>query len=174
MESVAPEQIKAFLTELGDRYPLPTILLLLGGSALCLLGSNRPTLDIDYVGDDLHKNDLQYLIDQIAQELQIPIDAVPIDQFLPVPTGADERRLLIGQFGNIAVYVLDPYTIALSKLDRGFDTDIEDIMFLIRQNLVTLAQLEQVALSAITQGAEFGLDSGSIRTHLQTVRSLLG
>lgn len=174
MESVAPEQIKAFLTELGDRYPLPTILLLLGGSALCLLGSNRPTLDIDYVGDDLHKNDLQRLIDQIAQELQIPIDAVPIDQFLPVPTGADERRLLIGQFGNIAVYVLDPYTIALSKLDRGFDTDIEDIMFLIRQNLVTLAQLEQVALSAITQGAEFGLDSGSIRTHLQTVRSLLG
>lgn len=69
MESVATEQIKTFLTELGDRYPFPTILILLGGSALCLLGSNRPTLDIDYVGDDLHKNDLQRLIDQIAQEL---------------------------------------------------------------------------------------------------------
>lgn len=80
---------------------------------------------------------------------------------------------MIGHFGNIAVYVLDPYTIALSKLDRGFDTDLEDIVFLLRHNLVTLNQLEQVAVSAITRAGEFDMDSGKIRAHLQTVRSLL-
>ncbi len=173
MEPIASEQISAFLTELGACYPLPDALVLLGGSALCLLGSNRPTLDIDYVGDDLHKNALQRTIDQIAHELRIQVDAVPIDQFVPMPMGADQRRLFIGRFGRLEVFALDPYTIALSKLDRGFDTDIEDIVFLIHRNLVTLEQLEQVALTALTRAAEFDIRSTDVRMHLQTVRSLI-
>ena len=174
MDAIATQQLKSFLAAVGARYPRPATLVLLGGSALCLLGSHRPTLDIDYVGDDLHKNELQNTIEQISQELRIPVDAVPIEQFLPVPTGANERRLLIGQFGNLEVYVLDPYTIALSKLDRGFDTDIEDILFLIRQSLITTDQLESVAVDALRQASRFDLNTGAIRTHLQTVRNLLG
>jgi len=54
---------------LGKRYAREATLLLLGGSALCLLGSPRPTLDIDYVGDDLNKNELQQLIDLGAFEM---------------------------------------------------------------------------------------------------------
>lgn len=52
MENVETDKIYAFLKALGERYPQPATLFLLGGSALCLLGSPRPTLDIDYVGDD--------------------------------------------------------------------------------------------------------------------------
>jgi hypothetical protein len=44
---------------------------------------------------------------------------------------------------------MDPYTIALSKLDRGFDTDIEDVLFLLHQKLITFEQLELV--TAIVQ-----------------------
>lgn len=62
MEAIAAEQINAFLTELGARHRLPATLVWLGGSALCLLGSGRPTLDIDYVGDDLYENELQRAI----------------------------------------------------------------------------------------------------------------
>lgn len=174
MDAIAPQQLKSFLAAVGARYPRPATLVLLGGSALCLLGSHRPTLDIDYVGDDLHKNELQNTIEQISQELRIPVDAVPIEQFLPVPTGANERRLLIGQFGNLEVYVLDPYTIALSKLDRGFETDIEDILFLLHHNLITIGELERVALNALRQASGFDLNTQAIRAHLQTVRALLG
>jgi len=174
MESVASNQIHAFLTELGSRYAHSATLVLLGGSALCLLGSDRPTLDIDYVGDDIRKDELQRMIEQVAQELRIPVDAVPIAQFVPMPTGADDRRLLIGRFGSIEVYVLDPYTIALSKLDRGFETDIEDIVFLIRRSLITFEQLERVALTALKRANEFDLSSMDVKAHLQTVRSLLG
>ena len=49
------DQIRAFLSALGNRYSRPAQLYLLGGSALCLLGSPRPTVDIDYVGDDLKR-----------------------------------------------------------------------------------------------------------------------
>lgn len=78
MAGIAEETILAFLVELGRRYPRPTELLLLGGSALCLLGSPRPTLDIDYVGDDLSKTELQQSIDQVAKEMGIEVEAVPI------------------------------------------------------------------------------------------------
>lgn len=173
MEPIAAHQIRAFLTELGRRYTRPATLVLLGGSALCLLGSDRPTLDIDYVGDDLHKDDLQRAIELTAQELRIPVEAVPIARFVPVPEGADDRRLLIGLFSSIEVYVLDPYTIALGKLDRGFDTDIEDVVFLIRRSFITLERLEQAASTALDRAGEYDMSSSAVRAHLLEVRNLL-
>lgn len=173
MATITSDQIQSFLTELGSRYPQQATLTLLGGSALCLLGSERPTLDIDYVGDDLRKNELQRVIEQIADEFHIVIDAVPIEQFVPVPDGADRRRVRIGQFGQVTVYVLDPYTIALSKLDRGFDTDIDDILFLIRRNLITIQQLEETTRNALQRAGEFSMDSQAVRAHLQSVQNLL-
>ena len=53
MAEIDSDQINVFLTALGKRYSRRTKLILLGGSALCLLGSARPTVDIDYVGNDL-------------------------------------------------------------------------------------------------------------------------
>ena len=173
MAALTSDSIHVFLTELGYRYRQRATLILLGGSALCLLGSDRPTLDVDYVGDDLYKSEFQQAIEQVAGEFHIVIDAVPIEQFVPMPDGADGRRVLIGHFGQITAYVLDPYTIALSKLDRGFDTDIDDILFLIRRNLIDIDQLEETMKKALQRASEFGLDSQSVRTHLQEVRDSL-
>lgn len=59
MAEISVHQIISLVTEVGQRYQQSATLLLLGGSALRLLGSPRPTLDIDYVGHDLHKDPLQ-------------------------------------------------------------------------------------------------------------------
>ncbi len=91
MATITIGQIYALLTEVGDRYPQPATLTLLGGSALCLLGSTRSTLDIDYVGHDLHKNELQRVIDLVAQEMQIEVEAVLIDGFIPLPEDSATR-----------------------------------------------------------------------------------
>ena len=173
MASISATQIDHLLTEVGKRYPTPATLILLGGSALCVLGSERPTFDIDYVGHDLRKDQLQSTIEQVAQELRTPVEAVPIAEFVPIPHGADDRRIRIGQFGQIDVYVLDPYTIALSKLDRGFESDIEDILFLIRRQHITIDQLAQVAINALVYAGEFNLVAANVRAHLATVRTLL-
>lgn len=173
MAEIALSQIRALLTEVGQRYPQPAVLLLLGGSALCLLGSSRPTADIDYVGHDLHKNALQVVIEQVAQEMQLEVEAVPIDEFVPLPDDAQTRRLAVGQFGFLDVYILDPYTIALSKIERGFDTDLEDVLFLIRQGLITLARLESVVAQAVLRAQEFALSPTAMREHLQDLRNQL-
>jgi hypothetical protein len=45
MEPVTSAALKTFLQRLGELYPNPAEFYLLGGSALCLLGNPRETLD---------------------------------------------------------------------------------------------------------------------------------
>lgn len=173
MENLTRGKLEAFLAELGLRYPKTAQLHLIGGSALILLGSPRPTLDVDYVGDDLQKDEFQRIIDEVAREMHIEVDAVPIEGFIPLSADAQERNLEVGRFGNLHVYVFDPYAIALSKIDRGFDTDIEDIVFLIRRGDVDLHKLELLVYAALEQAGEFGFDPKSMFDHLDTLRSLV-
>jgi hypothetical protein len=89
--------IRRFLEELGRRISHPDSLILLDGGALLLLGSSRQTLDLDYVGDDLAKNELQQVIDTLANEMQVSVEAVPFDTFVPVSAAAQARHRFIGR-----------------------------------------------------------------------------
>jgi hypothetical protein len=170
MGAVEAGGIRAFLEEVGRRYLKPARLLLLGGSALCLLGNPRPTLDIDYVGNDLRKGELERIIDNVASEMGVEADAVPIGQFIPIPAGADERHLLVGRFELLDVYICDPYSIALGKIDRGFDTDIDDVVFLLRHGLITLEHLERIVKDALQRAQEFDMDPAMTMAHLDVAR----
>ena len=48
MEPVTSIALQQFLKKLGEQLHHPTKFYLLGGSALCLLGSPRETLDVDF------------------------------------------------------------------------------------------------------------------------------
>ncbi|MCL5276022.1 MAG: hypothetical protein M1434_14970 [Chloroflexi bacterium] len=160
----------------SERIQQPTTLHLVGGGALCLLGSPRRTLDIDYVGSDLPipEDVLAATIRSLATELKLEVEGVPIDQFIPLPSDAGSRHLLIGRYGNLAAYVFDPYSIAISKIDRGFETDLQDVVFLIRQGLVTSDQLAQYAHVAVQRAQDFDIDPNEFRLHLAALNHLLG
>lgn len=148
-------EIQAILQNIGTRVPPNSQLTLVGGSALALLGSPRLTIDIDFLGDDLHPSPLHQTILQIARELKIYVEPVPLDRFVPLPKGNEERTIHIGRFGNLEIYVADPYSIALSKLDRGADTDLDDIVFLVHNNLVRMDEFEQIIKDALPQAKKF-------------------
>ena len=57
-------EIQSILNTLGERVPTSSRLVLVGGSALALLGSPRLTIDIDFVGDDVNPNKLHRTIMQ--------------------------------------------------------------------------------------------------------------
>ena len=155
MKNINKENMQEFLERLGRRYPKPAKLYLLGGSALILLGSTRDTLDIDYVGDDIQKDDFQIMIEETATELELESEAVPIDRFIPLPEGNENRSIFIGEYGNINVYVIDPYSIALSKIDRGFDTDLEDVVFLIQHKQIKIEELEKIIKDGLSRAGKF-------------------
>lgn len=163
--NVNSDVVRSFLVKLGGQYPHSVRLVLLGGSALCLLGSLRPTLDIDYVGDDIIKDELQNTMESIALEMNLDVEAVPIAQFIPFSEGTQIRNLSMGHFGKIEVFVLDPYVIALSKIERGFDTDMEDVIFLIQKGLVHLETLETMLNEALEQAEKYDIDSTAMRSH---------
>jgi hypothetical protein len=166
-------EIRSGLQTLGERGPPSSRLLLVGGSALILLGSPRLTIDIDFVGDDVSPSELDQILMQAAKELKLYLEPVPIERFVPIPEGSDERTIQIGQFGNMEVFVADPYVIALSKLDRAFDTDFDDLIFLIGRDLVELDQLEQITRNALPRAGEFDMNPDDLLSHLQELKNRL-
>lgn len=166
-------EIQSVLQILGERVPPSSRLLLVGGSALALLGSPRLTIDIDFIGDDVSPSQLDKIIMQVARELKIYIEPIAIERFIPVPEGSDERTIHIGQFGNLEVYVADPYSIALTKLDRGFDTDFDDMIFLVQRNLLEIEELERVTHQALTRAREFDMNPTEVLAHLQELKDRL-
>lgn len=152
MVEIGSHEIQDFLKQLGARYSGTGSLYLLGGSALCLLGSARRTIDIDYT-------------------VEAP-EAVPIEEFIPLPEEADTRHRRVDQFGSLTVYIYDPYSIALSKVARGFETDLEDVLFMLRQNLIELEPLANYINLAMPQAWDFDIDPVELRQHLAELRRL--
>jgi hypothetical protein len=172
VKTISSQIIQEFLEQLGSRYPKQATLHLLGGSALILLGSSRDTLDIDYVGDDIRKDDFQQFMEKVADEMELDVEAVPIEHFIPLPNGNEQRSIHIGKFGNVDVLIVDPYTIALSKLDRGKDTDLDDIVFLVHRAQINLKELERILNDALPHATKFDFHP-EIREHLQELKKLL-
>lgn len=168
------EGVRAFLTILGERWGEDGRLTLLGGCALLLLGNSRTTLDIDYVGDDIAKTPFQHLIDKVAAEQRVHVDAVPIDQFVPVPADSEARKIHVGRYGRLDVFVLDPYVIAISKLDRGFDSDLDDVDFLLQRGILDLDRLKVEVTQAMDRANSFQIDPVSVRARLDAVAERRG
>jgi hypothetical protein len=141
MEPVTSLALETFLQQLGERIPHPATLYLLGGSALCLLGSPRETLDVDY-SLETGAQEIEQTINVLAKELKMDLEAVPLVEFIPLPPDSESRRRFIGHYGRLEVYIFDLYSIALSKIARGFESDLEDVQFLLNQNLIALHELE--------------------------------
>lgn len=165
-------EIHSILLALGEHVPPGSQLTLIGGSALALLGSSRPTLDIDFIGDDLHPSELHQTLLRVAKTLKIYLEAVPFEHFVPLPPDHAERTLRIGQFGNLDVYVADPYSIALSKLDRGLDTDLDDLVFLLQHGHIHLAGLERLTHASLAQAQKYDFNP-RILNHLQELKKRL-
>lgn len=174
MESLAKREVLNFLERLGLLHPKPATLYLLGGGALCMLGSPRRTLDIDCTLSDPF-DQTQALIktmEALADDMRLELEFIPIQEFIPVPTGSESRHRFVGRFGSIEVFVYDPYTIALSKVARGFETDLQDVLFLLQQGIIDLDRLNTFVNAAIPIAWNYDVDPADLRQYMNEVRRL--
>ncbi len=100
------------------------------------------------------------------------LEVINIEEFVPLPANASLRHRFVGRFGSIKVYIYDPYTIALSKLARGLETDIQDILFLLNYDLIEFGQLEMVVENAIPTAWEYDIEPRDLRQYLKEVHRL--
>jgi uncharacterized nucleotidyltransferase DUF6036 len=130
-----PEPWRSFLAEVDAKSPTAIEMHCIGGFAVILhYGLGRPTGDIDVwhviphdatewlasiagEGTDLHE---KYRV-----HLQIAAVAT-------LPENYAERltEVFAGEFDRLRILVLDPYDLALSKLERNSEVDIEDVKHL--------------------------------------------
>jgi hypothetical protein len=93
-------------------------------------------------------------LEKLAEEMHLDVEDVPLDEFVPLPPGAYDRRQLVGCFGGVEAYIFDPYTIALSKIARGFEADFEDVLFMLGEGLIEFAELERLFEQVLPRSVE--------------------
>ena len=107
---------------------------------------------------------------QLADEFHLDLEEVPLAEFVPLPPLAHERHRLIGRFGLLEVYLFDPYSIALSKIARGFESDLEDVLFLLRTGAIEFAALEQHFRAILPRVAKADIDSKDFQACFLEIR----
>ena len=172
MESVTEAKLRSLLQRLSERYTGPGSLYLLGGCALCLLGSPRETQDIDYSAevDSESMERFETVLAELAAEMHLDLEPVPLGEFIPLPPQAYERRKFVGRYGQLDVYIFDLYSIALSKIARGFEADLEDVTFMLQRGFVDFQVLES-HFNAILPGVlDFDIAPSEFRTYFEEIR----
>jgi hypothetical protein len=172
MDDVSTAVLRLFLEHLGERLDRPASIYLLGGSALSLLGNPRVTVDIDYALDPGHPDlqSFQSTAAELAREMHLDVEMVPLEEFMPLPAHAETRHRLIERHGQLDVYLFDPYSIALSKIARGFEADIEDVLFLLRTEAIAWPQLERLFHTVLPDASKFDIAPSDFRAYFDEVR----
>lgn len=171
-EEVTPQVTLSFLGRLADRWNSSASLYLLGGGALSLLGNLRETRDLDYTAELPARllDEFRQVATQIASEMHLDLEEVPISEFVPLPPDAQQRRRFVGRFGQLDVYIFDPYTIALSKIARGLESDLDDVMFMLQKDLIEFSELERYFQTVLPKAPMFDIDQRDFQKYFEEIR----
>ena len=60
----------------------------------------------------------------------------------------------------------------MSKIDRGYDTDLDDVVFLIQHDHITLDDLERITEGALAKAHQYDFHP-EILAHLQELKNRL-
>ncbi|MBU0491460.1 MAG: hypothetical protein KKA73_02740 [Chloroflexi bacterium] len=176
MEPITLVRLQDFLQRLGERYSGAGDFYLLGGCALCLLGNPRTTLDVDYTFelDAGSAEQFEAVLAELAAEMRLDVETVPLAEFVPLPPQAHERRRLVGRYGQLDVYIFDLYSISLSKIARGFEDDLEDVMFLLHAGLIEFDELERHFSTILPDTPQADIIPSEFSDYLAEIRRRLG
>lgn len=147
-EAADADRIRLLARELGRVVPPGTRMYLTGGATAVLEGWRESTVDVD-VRFEPDSDAALTRIRDLKEELSLNVElASPLD-FLPPLGGWRERSRFRFREGNLEVFDFDPYSQALSKLERGFALDLEDV-----QNMVSSGQVDPQRLLELFEPIE--------------------
>jgi hypothetical protein len=106
-----------------------------GGATAVLLGWRDATVDIDIALVPEQDAALRAL-PRIKDELGVNVELASPGDFVPLPSGWEERSISVGREGALTFLHFDPYAQALAKLERAHARDVEDVEALIGSGLV--------------------------------------
>ena len=116
---------------------------LTGGATAVLEGWRPTTVDVD-VRFEPDSDQALRRIAGLKEELSLNVElASPLD-FLPELPGWKERSRFRFREGNLEVFDFDLYSQALSKLERGFELDLEDVRSMVSSGNIDPERLREL------------------------------
>src|SRR5688500_4316991 len=131
----AADRSNAFLRQLGRAARVHARLYLTGGPTAGLEGWRAATVDID-LHREPDRDAFRRVIPELKERLGVNVELASPAQFIPELPGWRERSPFVSRAGRLEVFHFDPYSQALSKLERAFDQDLEDVHAMIARALV--------------------------------------
>ncbi len=106
-------------------------------------GWRESTVDID-LRFEPEADELLRALPGLKERLGVNIELASPPDFIPELPGWRERSPLLFREGSVAVHHFDLYSQALSKIERGFAQDLDDVCAMIERRLVEPERLRQL------------------------------
>jgi hypothetical protein len=126
--SVALQQVRVYLT---------------GGSTAVLEGWREATIDVD-LRFEPEADELMRALPALKESLGVNIELASPPDFIPELPDWRERSPHVFRDGRVDVHHFDPYSQALSKIERGFEQDLTDVRTMINEGLVQPPRLREL------------------------------
>lgn len=156
-------RLNEFMASMGRKTKSPGRIYLTGGATALLHGWRPMTVDVDIKADPEPAGFFESIA-TIKNELSINIELASPSDFIPELPEWRQRCLFISRHGMLDFFHYDPYSQALSKLERGHSRDLADVEAMLRDGLVRndllLELFEQIEPNLIRYPS---LDPGSFR-----------
>jgi hypothetical protein len=129
------ERIRTFMAAMGRQTTGPGSIYLTGGATALLHGWRPMTVEIDLKADPEPRRFFESIA-SLKDELSLNIELASPSDFIPELPGWRERSLFIARHGQLDFYHYDPYSQALSKLERAHSRDLADVDAMLRDDLI--------------------------------------
>ena len=106
---------------------------LVGGGTAVLEGWRESSIDADLYAE---QDDIFRDVQNIKERLNINIEFVRPEDFVPPLEGTETRHEFIDTVGQVSFYHYDPYAQLLSKVVRGFARDLADAKAFVASGMV--------------------------------------
>jgi len=129
------EKLETLMAALGRRVKSSGRIYFTGGATALLHGWRPMTVDVDLKADPEPAGFFE-AIAVLKDELEVNIELASPDDFIPALPNWRERSLFIARHGLLEFYHYDPYSQALSKLERGHTRDLTDVDAMLQSGLI--------------------------------------
>lgn len=136
-------RIRELARHLGRVATTRVRIYLTGGATAVLEGWRASTIDVD-LRFEPEADELLRELPKLKERLAINIELASPPDFIPEVPGWRERSPLVFREGNVDVHNFDPYSQALSKIERGFEQDLADVRSMIAGGLVDPTRLREL------------------------------
>jgi hypothetical protein len=141
--AVDEQRLRELARRLGQRAHTQTRVYLTGGASAVIEGWRASTVDVD-LRFEPDSDELLRALPLLKETLEINIELTSPPDFVPELPGWRERSRLVFREGSVYVHHFDFYSQALSKIERGFAQDLDDVRQMLDRGLVEPDRLREL------------------------------